>query len=307
MTLGIGKDTITDIPRLYSKLRKNMTSVRDFTADSRRLIYLELKKQAVENSGQSFSKPEQKEYEQLKTSVENSKMFKYQNSGFIQSIANDILDDEVTKNSMLGNFASSSLDKLTDKINKIFKTNINPERAKHIASELYITPESKIGRTVGDFIKNTDYVFRISLYEMLIEKGYSQREAEKMVLTGFVDYRKTLQSEIKILDEYGFIPFAGWLLRMQYPIYSNIKRNPVLGVASLMAATIGVTDSIAGLSTLSWNPMSAFAWNGIGDTNPYGSAAFGWNAIVPTFHEDLYDVVTGDLERATRLGGFTLS
>lgn len=290
---------------MYSEVKKAGSEIRLYGMKVRRTMYLEIKEKSLMEVGKTLSSQEKSELDRISKDVKDNYLHYFYENGFIQSIADDVLDNDISS-SNIGNASRIIQDKAVDGINSRLGTNINKRTVKRVTSELYMSPDSKIGKELSNFMKNTDYVFRIAMYNYLVKTGTSDTEAKQISLESFVDYRKALPFELQTISEYGVVPFIGWIVRMQSALGKTAKRNPIMTILSMLASFSGFSDSMAGIKTSTWNPTNSFGLNAIGGANPFNAPILDLNTIVPVLHEDIYNGVFIDNEKLSRVFGFTI-
>jgi len=102
----------------------------------------------------------------------------------------------------------------------------NGDMAKYL-SEFIASPDSTAVRLGSALVMTIDIVARRILFDTLISRGMSEKEAIKIVSQAFLEYHLNQPKEMKVLSDYGVLLFPSYWVRMQKVIPAAIKANPV--------------------------------------------------------------------------------
>ena len=101
-------------------------------------------------------------------------------------------------------------------------------------SLLYMGSDSASGKLLANMMQVSDQMSRWAMYKGLQErvnhktgKKYTKSEASQMALDSFVDYRKNLTRELKVVSDYAMVPFVTFWLRIQKVLWGLIANNPL--------------------------------------------------------------------------------
>jgi endonuclease YncB( thermonuclease family) len=214
--------------------------LKKFSKHSKIVVELELKKEYLSKINKSLSKEESDKLKESSRIVNGSQISMFADEGFLQSIHDGIKYESYIGTSPITDLASSGVDVVASTLNRVIgKKLFDGKGVKSLARNLYLSEGTYIGDTMSGLLRNSDYVFRIALYNSLSSQGMSHNEAKAISMEMFVDYRKNASQELTAISEYGVAPFAVWVSRMQFALGRTLTKKPLMLLALIMSMMDG--------------------------------------------------------------------
>lgn len=162
-----------------------------------------------------------------------------------------------------------------------------------LAANIHLSPHSFIGSRAMNIFSSIDTISRYALAKHLKDQGKSTREAVATSNSFYGDLDKTLPMWVQNIQDYGAIPFAGWLFRVSGGVTKAAIDNPVkTAVISIILAEV---SDITGYRTASWDPVDPVLGAGtMFSMSPWLNLEGTAKRIVnPALHSKTEDIISG--------------
>lgn len=235
--------------------------LKKFSKNSKIVVELEMKKEYLSKIGKELSSEEQVKLNQSSKIVNASQISMFADEGFLQSIHDGIKYESYIGTSPIVDLASSGVDVVANTLNRVIgKKVFDGKGVKSLARNLYLSEGTFVGDTMSGLLRNSDYVFRIALYNSLINQGMAHNEAKAVSMEMFVDYRKNASQELTAISEYGVAPFAVWVSRMQFALGRTLTKKPLMILALILSMLDGDDDKQEMMEQMGIHKGHDMAW-----------------------------------------------
>jgi len=155
------------------------------------------------------------------------------------------VDSLITTASKLSSANKTSIgSEIENLVDRLRKTKDTDSVARYIGNILG-TPASEVTKIGGSFMVTTDALSKYTLARGLLirtnektGKKYTKEEAYLEANEVFIDYRRNMPEQVKILSDYGILMFPSFWLRIQKVIYNLLRYNPTTAVAGYAIADL---------------------------------------------------------------------
>ena len=178
-------------------------------------------------AGIDTSRDNKLEIRVLRQSMKDSAVAPLMENGMFTAIMEDVSNRDLETQTRAGKF----VDKYTSKIPKVIR---------NAASQLYMTEDTSIFRSMMLATQYSDFVARANRYHYQVDQGRSKEVALKAVLDEFVNYTKVDSKFIRWVNAMGPIRFTKFFIGANKTINQKIKERPLQ--IALMAMLPGMED-----------------------------------------------------------------
>lgn len=202
-----------------------LKGIKTYQLEEKELMDLEYKLSINKNLSAQKKKEITGRINLLKHSLKVNPIRKLIDKNVFQSIVEDvnISEDKFTY--------KDQFEKLIEPISE--KT---PTPIKVIVKNLAMTHDTQIYKLLHEATQFSDFVARFALYKHQTEiKGLSEQEALRNAMNTFIHYDVPTHRLLQMGNDYGFIMFTKFALRIQHVIWETFKKAPskVLGLLYL--------------------------------------------------------------------------
>jgi hypothetical protein len=148
-----------------------------------------------------------------------------------------------------------------------------PEGAKWVARQVFITRSTKLYQALHGLTQASDFMGRYTLYEHLMKEGVidptnptgqrravTRDEAIHTASEAFIQYDMPLHRTAQALENYGFLYFSKYLLRVQRVIVETARENPARTLLMVLLGRLFDLPTVydtALLNRLGYNPFKS--------------------------------------------------
>jgi hypothetical protein len=183
-------------PVKVAKLQiKNLRNVHDYLENHKLLEQLKVDKANGKRVDTRI-----KEQEKL---LKNNPVSDLMDEGLYQAIIEDVSKEDIDSNNRITQWVDN-------------KTEDYPEWVKRGVHWAYISEKTSLYQFMTKATQYSDFVARVTEYQILREKGVNKDEAINEVLDAFVNYNKVSSDFEQYLNDMGFVMFTKYAKRISF-------------------------------------------------------------------------------------------
>lgn len=179
----------------------------------------------------------------LDVAIESTPVFKKEyeaeKQALLQNISklkiNKLLEQEYT--SIAEGMFEDNAELLDGKLGDWIEQQVNklPEELQKLGENLIISKNTKLYQGLNNYVKNSDFISKITLYNHLIKQGLSDKEAKVKIYNAFPNYDNMPGRVRTGLDKYGLTPFLTYKIGILKTAFTMLRDNPTSVILSNLA------------------------------------------------------------------------